>query len=50
MYHKSYLLDTNGKSAIYKTSQVTADRKIQFKVGNITYTSATYLELHFSIT
>lgn len=32
-------------SATYKTSQVTTDRKIQFKVGNLTYTSATYLKL-----
>lgn len=32
-------------SATYKTSQVTTDRNIQFKVGNITYTSATYLKL-----
>ena len=48
MYHKSYLLNKNGKSiksATYKTSQVTTDRNIQFKVGNITYTSATYLKL-----
>lgn len=33
-------------SATYKTSQITTDRKIQFKVGNITYTSSCYLKLN----
>lgn len=32
-------------SGSYRTTQVTTDRKIQFKIGNKTYTSACYLKL-----
>lgn len=41
-YTVSYM---DPSSATYKTSQIITDRKIQFKVGNITYTSASYLKL-----